>query len=67
MKYDFNVYEYLPNSISPTYILQSNRSRECTPEEAIQLQQLLTDPNNMIPIDQEQNVDIYETTDYTKF
>lgn len=67
LKYDFNVYEYLPNSISPTYILQSNRSRECTPEEAIQLQQLLTDPNNLIPIDQEQNVDIYETTDYTKF
>jgi fermentation-respiration switch protein FrsA (DUF1100 family) len=55
LKYDFNSYESLPNSISPVYVLQTKNSPYCSPPDARKLQMLLKDPNMMIVMDSTKN------------
>ncbi|MDQ3142953.1 MAG: alpha/beta fold hydrolase [Bacteroidota bacterium] len=48
LKYDFNLYEYLPHCASPVYIVRSSNSKECTEEEALALKKLLSDESRYI-------------------
>ncbi|MFZ1255116.1 MAG: alpha/beta fold hydrolase [Saprospiraceae bacterium] len=60
LKYDFNTYDYLPNSISPVYILQSKSNANCSQSDAKKLQDLLKDPNTLIWLENNKNESIYE-------
>ncbi|HRG33920.1 MAG: alpha/beta fold hydrolase [Saprospiraceae bacterium] len=51
LKYDFNLYEYIPNIVSPTIILQTKKSKDLNKLEQTHLQSLLPDPNNFIWLD----------------
>ncbi|HEX5624880.1 MAG TPA: alpha/beta fold hydrolase [Saprospiraceae bacterium] len=61
LKYDFNTYEYLPNSICPVYILQPKTRAQANNQDARKLQGLLRDPNAMIWLEQSKNASVYET------
>ncbi len=55
LKYDFNLYEYLPNILSPVIILNNTNSNDITPELAKKLSTLLQDQSNYIALDYPNN------------
>jgi hypothetical protein len=66
LKYDFNLYESMPSSIAPVFIIQSQNSRYCSDEDAKRLQMLLKDPNAIVWLDNDKNIDIGELEQYAQ-
>lgn len=64
LKYDFNTYEAIPNSLCPVFILQSKASPFCNVADAKKLQMLLSDPNAMILMDNEKNIPMHDLEQY---
>lgn len=64
LKYDFNLYESMPASIAPVFIIQSKNSRYCNDRDAKQLQMLLKDPNAIVWLDNDKNILLHELEQY---
>lgn len=64
LKYDFNTYEAIPNSLCPVYIIQSRNSPYCNLADAKKLQMLLKDPNAILLMDNAKNIDLSEFDQY---
>ncbi|MCC6753899.1 MAG: alpha/beta hydrolase [Saprospiraceae bacterium] len=66
LKYDFNTYEYLPNCLSPVFILRPQHRAACTPEEATRLQQMLPDPGAFLQLEEAPGESPYEQEPYRR-
>lgn len=67
LKYDFNTYEFIPNCISPVYIIQSKQKANSSNTEILKLRQLLQDPSAFIQLSDEKGENIYELNQYQNY
>lgn len=64
LKYDFNLHEFLPNCLSPVFIIRPQHHSFCSKEDALKIKQILKDPNTFFQLDDLPNENMYELESY---
>lgn len=64
LKYDFKLYEFLPNCLSPVFVIRPQHQAYTNPMDAANIQQMLRDPSSFFQMDDQKSEKMHELESY---